>query len=104
MRMWVRSLALLSGLEIWHCHELWCSHRHGLDCELWLWCRLAAVSPSWEPPHASGAALKRKKEFTLEDATFIFTPLRALHSTVLHMNHGPKKPLQDGQALSLRAT
>ena len=24
MRMWVRSLALLSGLGIWHCHELWC--------------------------------------------------------------------------------
>ena len=20
----VRSLALLSGLRIWHCHELWC--------------------------------------------------------------------------------
>ena len=24
MRMRVRSLALLSGLRIWHCHELWC--------------------------------------------------------------------------------
>ena len=24
MRMWVRSLALLSGLGIWHCHEVWC--------------------------------------------------------------------------------
>ena len=23
-RMWVRSLALLSGVRIWHCHELWC--------------------------------------------------------------------------------
>ena len=23
MRLWVRSLALLSGLRIWHCHELW---------------------------------------------------------------------------------
>ena len=22
--MWVRSLALLSGLSIWHCSELWC--------------------------------------------------------------------------------
>ena len=22
--MWVRSLASLSGLRIWHCHELWC--------------------------------------------------------------------------------
>ena len=24
MRMRVRSLALLGGLGIWHCHELWC--------------------------------------------------------------------------------
>ena len=23
-RMWVQSLALLSGSGIWHCHELWC--------------------------------------------------------------------------------
>ena len=24
MRLWVRYLALLSGLRIWHCHQLWC--------------------------------------------------------------------------------
>ena len=24
MRMWIQSLALLSGLGIQHCHELWC--------------------------------------------------------------------------------
>ena len=24
MRMWVPSLALISGLRIWHCCELWC--------------------------------------------------------------------------------
>ena len=24
MRMWVWSLALISGLRIWSCHELWC--------------------------------------------------------------------------------
>ena len=31
---------------------------------LWLWCRLAAVAPirllAWEPPYATGAALKNK--------------------------------------------
>ena len=46
MRMWVRSLALLGGLGIQHCHQLrgrrrvpllcsrlriWCCHRGGLD-------------------------------------------------------------------------
>ena len=24
MRMWIQSLASLSGSGIWHCHELWC--------------------------------------------------------------------------------
>ena len=52
MRWQVRSLALLSGLRIRRC------------CELWY--RLAAAaliqSLSWEPPYAMGAALKRKKE------------------------------------------
>ena len=47
----VRSLALLSGLEIWHCCELWC--------------RLADVAPTrplaWEPPYAKGAALEKAK-------------------------------------------
>ena len=49
MRLWVQSLASLSGLRIWCCHEL---------C-----CRLAAValigSLAWEPPYAMGVALKK---------------------------------------------
>ena len=32
---------------------------------LWLWCRLAATAPNqpqdWEPPYATGTALKRQK-------------------------------------------
>ena len=39
----------------------------GLDpMWLWLWHRLAAVTPiqllAWEPPYATGAALKRQKK------------------------------------------
>ena len=39
--------------------------RHGLDPTLlWLWCRLAATAQirplDWEPPYATGAALKRQ--------------------------------------------
>ena len=42
-------------------------HRHGLDPKfLWLWCRLAATAPiqplAWELTHASGVALKSKKQ------------------------------------------
>ena len=51
MRMWVQSPALLSGLRICHCCELWC--------------RPVATAPigplAWEPPYAMGAALKRQK-------------------------------------------
>ena len=41
--------------------------RHGLDLALLkLWCRLAAAAPvqllAWEPPYATGAALKRPKK------------------------------------------
>ena len=41
--------------------------RHGLDLAwLWLWCRPAATAPirhlAWEPPYATGAALKRQKK------------------------------------------
>ena len=52
MKLRVRSLALLSGLWIWHCHELWCS--------------LVAIALirllAWEPPYAMGVAQKRPKK------------------------------------------
>ena len=57
MRLQVQSLALLSGLRIQRCHELWC--------------RPVATAPvrplAWEPPYAAGAALlfiKNKKSLT----------------------------------------
>ena len=42
-------------------------HRRGSDLALlWLWHRLAAVALirplAWEPPYATGATLKKKKE------------------------------------------
>ena len=52
MRTQVQSLALLSGLRILHCPELWR--------------RPAAASPigplAWEPPYAVDVALKRQKK------------------------------------------
>ena len=52
MRIQVQSLASLSRLRIWRCHELW--HR------------LAATAPiqslAWKPPYAVSAALKEKKK------------------------------------------
>ena len=56
MKMPVWSLASLSGLRIWHFHELWC--------------KLAAVVPiqplAWELPYAVPATLKEKKKKDLK--------------------------------------
>ena len=50
MRMQVQSLASISGLRIGRCCELWC--------------RLVATAPirplAWEPPYATGVALRQK--------------------------------------------
>ena len=67
MRMQVPSLALLSGLRIWRCLELWCRSQTHLDPTLlWLWSRLAATAPTgplaWEPLYAVGTALKSQKK------------------------------------------
>ena len=70
MRMQVRSLALLSGLRIWCCYELWCRCRHSSYPKLlWPWCRPAAASSDSTP--SLGASIccgcdpkktKKKKE------------------------------------------
>ena len=67
MRVWVPSLALLSGLRIWHCMSCGVGRRGGSDLVLlWFWCRLAAIAPirplAWEPPYAICLALKRQKK------------------------------------------
>ena len=67
MRMRVRSLASPSGLRIRCCPELRCRSQSGSDpALLWLWCTLAAaalIQPlAWEPPYATGVALKRQKK------------------------------------------
>ena len=53
-RMWVWSPALLSGVRIWLCWELWC--------------RSAAAAPirprAWELPYATGAVLKKQNKQT----------------------------------------
>ena len=65
MRTQVQSLAWLSGLRIWHCCGVGC--RHGSDLALlWLWRRPVATAailhPAWEPPYATGVALKRQEK------------------------------------------
>jgi len=52
MRIWVRYLALLSGLRIWRYCELWCRPA-----------TTALIQPlAWELPYAVGVAIKWKKK------------------------------------------
>ena len=70
MRMRVQYLALISGsggTASSMAVSCGLGHRHGLDpALLWLWHRLAAVTPiwplAWELPHGIGEAVKRQKK------------------------------------------
>ena len=58
MRLRVQSLASLNGLRIWCCHEPWCRLQRS---SVWRCC-VALIQPlAWEPPYATGIALKRHK-------------------------------------------
>ena len=66
MRLWVRSLPLLSGLGPGVAVSCGVGHRCGSDLALlWLWLWLAAIALirplAWEPPYATGAALEKAK-------------------------------------------
>ena len=94
MRMLVRSLALLSELGIWRCHELWCRlHTWLVPTLLCLWCRLAAtalIQPlAWELPYAMDVALKGKKKFTQFESIIVKNKF-SLITTICHKWY--KKP------------
>ena len=67
MRFQVQSLASLSGLRIRCCPELWCRLqtrlRSGVTVALGRPAATALIGHlDWEPPYATGAALKRQKD------------------------------------------
>ena len=73
MRMQVWSLALLSGLGIWHCSELWCRSQTLLWIPSCCGCgighrpvAIAPIRPNFhmhiQLPYAASAALKQKKK------------------------------------------
>ena len=54
------SVALLSGLRIQRCRELWCRSQTRLGSHIAVAVAFGALA--WEPPHPAGVALKRKKK------------------------------------------
>ena len=63
LRLRVQSLTLLSGLGIQRCRELWCRSQTQLRSRVALAVAgsCSDSTPSWEPPYATGEALKSKK-------------------------------------------
>ena len=66
MKLQVWSLASLSGLRVWHCHELWCKLQSWLRSGIAVaWRRPSAIALiwplAWELLYAVGVALKKKK-------------------------------------------
>ena len=64
-KMWVWSLASLSGLRIWRCHKLWCRLQMWLRSHITVaLVRLAAAAPIWplvwDLPYAMSVTLKHK--------------------------------------------
>ena len=65
MRIPVQSLALLNGLRIRHCCELWCGLQTwlGSGIAVAVVAVIAQIQPlAWEPPYVTGVALKGKKQ------------------------------------------
>ena len=91
MKMRAQSQALLTGLGIQHCPELWCrSQMCGLDpALLWLWHRLAAAAPiphlAWELPYAMGAANKKKKKNPYYYLLLSLSPFSFVNSCLIHI-------------------
>ena len=64
MRTWIQSLASLSGLRFQHCRELWCRSQMQLGSG-GRPAATALIRPlAWEPPYATGVALKKKHTHT----------------------------------------
>ena len=66
MRLWVRSLPLLSGLRIQCCHKLWCRSQMRLGSRVAValaWAGATApIRPlAWEPPYTAGAVPQKAK-------------------------------------------
>ena len=76
MRMWVQSLALLSGLRIGIAVTCGVSSRHGLG-PLLLCATTAPIRPlAWELPYATGVAKKQKIMGVPVVAQWLMNPTR----------------------------
>ena len=76
MKLQVRTLALLRGLRIWRCHELWCRPA-----------ATALIRPLvWELPFAVGSALKSKEKKSLNLKTDPHYIQQPRHGNNLHVH------------------
>ena len=82
MRTQVRSLALLNGLRIQRCYELWCSSQTCLRTRVAVAVARAPILPlAWGPPHAASAAppKKTKRKWPIKSLLFFKKPSAYLY-------------------------
>ena len=85
MRLWIRSLALLSGLRIWRCCQLWCRWQMQLGsgvncgCGVGQWLAIALIRPlawelhmPWVQPYKRQKEKKKRKKKKIRDKVFPF--------------------------------
>ena len=96
MRMPVWSLALISGLRIWHCWELWCRSQTQLRSRIAVAVAAAVaggyssnLTPSLGTSICNGCSPKKKKEDKKSKIKFISKKTSTLSKrlTVLHLRH-----------------
>ena len=84
MRLWVRSLALLSGLSIRRCHELWCRPQMQLGSPV-------AVALALHMLRGVALEKKKKKKKQMDD---LQGKIMVLEATVQN-NHDERRALPE---------
>ena len=88
MRMWIQSLAPVSGLRIQHWCELLCKSQTGLRSPVG-WQIAALIHPlAWELPYAAGATLKSKnnKINKIKCCVSIYSPVTRVRTKATSYN------------------
>ena len=94
MRTWVLSLASLSGLKIWPCHELRCKSQMWLKSAALIW------PLAWKLAYPAGVAIKKKKKNCIIQWFLVYSQSCATITTLIleRFHHPKKKPC--GQAVT----
>ena len=84
MRMWIPSLASLSGSRIWHCHELWCRLKTQLRSDVAVAvAQASSYSSDSTPSLETSMCLRCDLPYTYNELGYMLTKLSSqLHEDI----------------------